>query len=354
MSSFHSNSINLREISFRNSDESVDKNLEEENQRKNIYLPTRSLLILSGEARYRWRHGISPRKFDKVGNQLVARQRRLSFTFRHVLKPSPIPTQQLVTGEVEKEHVVKVYDAIAVHWNHTRGKRKVHWQRVKSFIEDLSAGSLLADIGSGDGKYIGLNPNIVTIGCDRSLQLLQVSNDPNRSHETFCCDAVLLPLLSNSFDAAVCIAVLHHIATLERRFSLIQELIRIVKPGGIIFVQAWALEQEKGSKHNFSSQDTMVPWKLAKRFALDSSSSSVSHGESVVGKEDEVIVYQRFCHVFKEGELDDLCSRVPDCTVLESGYEKGNWFIKLQKISDERLSSEYSKNFSVPTAKTRL
>ena len=43
--------------------------------------------------------------------------------------------------------VVKVYDSIAVHWNHTRGRRKVYWYRVKQFIEDLPVGTLLADIG---------------------------------------------------------------------------------------------------------------------------------------------------------------------------------------------------------------
>jgi hypothetical protein len=35
----------------------------------------------------------------------------------------------------------------------------------------------MADIGSGDGKYFGVNPNIYSIGCDRSLKLLQVSEE---------------------------------------------------------------------------------------------------------------------------------------------------------------------------------
>ena len=47
-----------------------------------------------------------------------------------------------------------VYDDIAVHWNHTRGKRKVHWARVKDFLEALPPGSLLADVGSGDAVVV--------------------------------------------------------------------------------------------------------------------------------------------------------------------------------------------------------
>jgi hypothetical protein len=31
----------------------------------------------------------------------------------------------LLSSEIEEEHVYKVYDEIAHHWHHTRGKRKV-------------------------------------------------------------------------------------------------------------------------------------------------------------------------------------------------------------------------------------
>eukprot|EP01041_Mallomonas_annulata_P005704 gene5704-11510_t len=74
---------------------------------------------------------------------------------------------------METTHVHEVYDGIAEHWHHTRGKRKVYWHRVKAFLEGLPDYSLVADIGSGDGKYFGVNPNVITIGCDRSMKLLE-------------------------------------------------------------------------------------------------------------------------------------------------------------------------------------
>lgn len=299
--------------------------------KKQLYLPPRSLLILSGEARYKWSHGISQRKLDKVDGELLHRARRISLTFRQVIGPGPIPSGSLVSGDIEKEHVVKVYDAIAVHWNHTRGKRKVHWHRVKEFLESLPAGSFLADIGSGDGKYFGLNPNIVTIGCDRSLRLLEVSRE--QTHETFACDAVKIPFLSRSFDAVICIAVLHHLATIERRFAVINELVRIAKVHGTIFLQAWALEQGQDSKRNFATQDTMVPWKLNKRFTEPRTDSSTQ----LPSDQDEILVYDRYCHVYREGELEELCSRVPFCKIVDSGWDRGNWFVQLVKIDDVRL-----------------
>jgi alkylated DNA repair dioxygenase AlkB len=46
--------------------------------KKSIYLEAKSLLILSNEARYQWRHGIAMRKSDNG----IKRQRRISITFR--------------------------------------------------------------------------------------------------------------------------------------------------------------------------------------------------------------------------------------------------------------------------------
>ena len=228
--------------------------------KKHVYLKPRSLLILKGHARYSWSHMIAPRKNDKVDGHLIGRGRRVSLTFRQALFPGDIPGNRLCSSEIEEEHVFKVYDSIALHWHHTRGKRKVHWHRVKAFIETIEAGSLMADIGSGDGKYFGLSPAVYSLGCDRSMKLLEVSRDVR--YETFCCDAVKLPLRSDVFDAVLCIAVLHHIATIDRRVSVIRELLRICRLGGRVMLQAWALEQEVHSKKKFEEQDVLVPWKL--------------------------------------------------------------------------------------------
>jgi alkylated DNA repair dioxygenase AlkB len=50
-----------------------------------LFLPRRSLVVLSGEARYNWRHAIPARKSDTHQGRVVARGRRLSLTFRNVL-----------------------------------------------------------------------------------------------------------------------------------------------------------------------------------------------------------------------------------------------------------------------------
>ncbi|XP_076959327.1 alkylated DNA repair protein ALKBH8 homolog [Bidens hawaiensis] len=55
--------------------------------RKAIYLPPRSMLLLSGEGRYAWQHYIPHHKVDMVKDTMIRRgPRRVSFTFRKVRK----------------------------------------------------------------------------------------------------------------------------------------------------------------------------------------------------------------------------------------------------------------------------
>lgn len=52
-----------------------------------VYLAPGSLCVMSGPARYEWRHGIAARKSDPGSPARVPRGRRVSVTFRTVLRP---------------------------------------------------------------------------------------------------------------------------------------------------------------------------------------------------------------------------------------------------------------------------
>jgi alkylated DNA repair dioxygenase AlkB len=47
-------------------------------------LEPRSLLVLTGDARYVWQHAIAVRKTDRNNSQIIERTRRISLTFRKV------------------------------------------------------------------------------------------------------------------------------------------------------------------------------------------------------------------------------------------------------------------------------
>ena len=54
-------------------------------QKHDILLEKRSLIVLSSEARYKWQHAIPARKSDIVDGVKLERQRRVSVTFRKVI-----------------------------------------------------------------------------------------------------------------------------------------------------------------------------------------------------------------------------------------------------------------------------
>ena len=45
-----------------------------------------SLLVMQGEARYDWKHGIAARKSDRIDGLVIERQRRISLTLRKVIE----------------------------------------------------------------------------------------------------------------------------------------------------------------------------------------------------------------------------------------------------------------------------
>ncbi|KAG7396627.1 hypothetical protein PHYBOEH_002001 [Phytophthora boehmeriae] len=152
------------------------------------------------------------------------------------------------------------------------------------------------------------------------------------------CDALKVPLRSGAFDAALSIAVLHHISTEERRVALISELARLVRVGGEVLIVAWAFEQDGRSKRRFEQQDVMVEWKLQQKYAQENGDSDEvgdqgtgSHGK--VDREKRWVVYERYCHVYRSGELEALVAQVPDLKLKSVEYSRSNWCLHLERVA---------------------
>ena len=74
--------------------------------------------------------------------------------------------------ELQKKHVYEVYDKIAPHFSHTRYKP---WPKIEKFLQQLEPGSTVFDVGCGNGKYMGVNPDLLMVGTDRSIGLLKTA-----------------------------------------------------------------------------------------------------------------------------------------------------------------------------------
>ncbi|KAI8069141.1 S-adenosyl-L-methionine-dependent methyltransferase [Gongronella butleri] len=231
-------------------------------------------------------------------------------------KPQPVavetPTEQ--EGAYEEQHVHQVYETIAEHFSDTRYKP---WPVVETFLNGLPLGSVGADVGCGNGKYMMVNPNIFISGSDRSSNLISIVHE--RGLEGLVADGLSLPYRDNAFDFAISIAVIHHFSTEQRRKEAIEELMRIVKPNGKVLVFVWALEQTKFTKRNFKpdEQDVFVPWVLSKK-----KDEQADKDTDAAPK-----VYNRYYHLFRKGELDAIFNEIRDVTVDEAGYDRDNHYV---------------------------
>ena len=97
--------------------------------------------------------------------------------------------------------------------------------------------------GCGNGKYLGVNESLLVIGSDICSELVGIAR--SRGHEVAVTDCLRLPYSTGVCDAVICIAVIHHLASEQRRLQALTELVRIVRPGGSILVYVWAFEQTR-------------------------------------------------------------------------------------------------------------
>ncbi|XP_010865105.2 probable tRNA methyltransferase 9B [Esox lucius] len=153
---------------------------------------------------------------------------------------------------LEREHVHSVYERIAPHFNDSRYKA---WPKVRQFLLEQEPGSIIADVGCGNGKYLHINGSVFKLGCDVCRPLVDAAW--SQGHEVQLCDGLRLPYRDSCFDAVLSIAVIHHLSTKERRIRAIKEMARILCVGGRIMIYVWAMEQ---TRRKFEKQDIFVPW----------------------------------------------------------------------------------------------
>lgn len=88
-----------------------------------------------------------------------------------------------------------------------------------------------------------MNPHVLKIGLDSCGELVQIA--AHRGFEVVTADCMALPLRSSCYDAVICIAVIHHLSTEERRVEALKELVRVLCVGGRLLVYVWAFEQQR-------------------------------------------------------------------------------------------------------------
>jgi len=145
------------------------------------------------------------------------------------------------------------WNAIAKSFDSTRRKP---WKECIDFINNLPKTSIVADIGSGNGRHLipCAKHCKKIIGLDVSKELLEivkkkVYKNKLNNVELIHSDAVNIPLKDYSIDAVLYIATLHNISERYRRIKSLKEINRILKPSGRAIISVWSRWQDKFRQH---------------------------------------------------------------------------------------------------------
>jgi SAM-dependent methyltransferase len=236
-----------------------------------------------------------------------------------------------------------VYESIAPHFAATR---YAPWPKVDEFLASLPANALVCDAGCGNGKYLiaaaAAASGIFSVGTDRCAPLVSIA--AGQADAAPRCDAAVAdvraqPFRSGTFDAALNIAVVHHLASPERRVAAWEETARLLCEGGRALLYVWALERpetmpeprhgNRGRKmlsRRFEAQDMLVPWHLRRR-------KNGAESDSILGETEEV--YMRYYHVYEEGELRRELEQVAGIRVAEVFYDHQNWCAEIEKVAED-------------------
>ena len=165
---------------------------------------------------------------------------------------------------------IDFFNSLAQHTNarlHTGRLFSFHVNMYTDIAEDvlthmpLTAEQSVLDLGGGTGEIANLMSRqcrAVTVAdaAEAALDRAKERFAENKKLSFVWCDAnAALPFADGQFDAAVCYSVVHYLADHEAFRRLVSELLRVVRPGGRVYVgdiplsEKYAQTMEERKKH---------------------------------------------------------------------------------------------------------
>lgn len=203
------------------------------------------------------------------------------------------------------------YDRIATHFAATR---EHPWPEIETFVADADAAGIGLDLGCGNCRHAELLAGRVNriLAVDLSRGLLETGRDRADERgfgiDPVQADAAALPVREGTVDLGVYVATLHHLPTRAARIASLDELARVLAPGGRVLVSVWATTHDRFANHRENGErsdegfDTTVDWTLPDGTVVD-----------------------RFYHIYAPAEFEtDLAES--SLAVEETWTAKGNCY----------------------------
>jgi|Deesub1362A_J573_1020465.scaffolds.fasta_scaffold01078_10 ubiquinone/menaquinone biosynthesis C-methylase UbiE len=165
---------------------------------------------------------------------------------------------------------MKEWDLIAESFDTTR---RYPWKECLDFIKEIHG--IAIDIGCGNARHLipMAEKCKLAVGIDASIRMAEIAYKKVKEAKlknvaVICGNACSLPFKDNFFDFALFIASLHNIKGRENRIKALEELKRILKPGGKALISVWSKWQDKWRKYFIKNifrwkehGDIYIPWK---------------------------------------------------------------------------------------------
>ena len=155
----------------------------------------------------------------------------------------------------------ETFNQIAPAWYNFR-----HWSIFRKELETLAQrwrqGKLL-NIGCAHGPdFLPFKQGFELYGVDIATEMLKFARKYslkfNFPVSLAAADACSLPYPNETFDWAISVATYHHIKGEEARLKSLEELKRVLKPGGEAFITVWNRWQPRFWFHR---RETVAPWR---------------------------------------------------------------------------------------------
>jgi SAM-dependent methyltransferase len=155
----------------------------------------------------------------------------------------------------------KIFNQIAQSWYNFR-----HWSIFRGELEALAerwqAGRLL-NVGCAHGPdFLPFRQGFELYGMDFATEMLKLARKYARKFkftvDLAAADVRYLPYREESFNWAISVATYHHIKGKAERLEALQELRRVLKPGGEAFITVWNRWQPR---FWLRRRETLMPWR---------------------------------------------------------------------------------------------